>query len=167
MITDKLKLLAQLKAQTAKLEAALESQRPAALAALPAEFGFSDLKSFIKALKAAAGAKPKAKRGRKPGRKAKVAKPAKGKRVKLTDEIKSAVKTALEQGHKAKAIAKEVGISAASVNVLKKSFGLTKPRGGGPVSAVPDSEGLTRFAWTPDQVTIKPGVTAPSPVPTP
>jgi len=68
-----------LKAQTAKLEASLAESRPAALAALPAEYGFTDLKSFIKALKAAAGAKPKAKRGRKPGRKAKVAKPAKGK----------------------------------------------------------------------------------------
>jgi len=138
MITDKLKELAQLKAQAAKLEASLESQRPAALAALPAEFGFSDLKSFIKALKSSAGAKPKGKPGRKPG--TKVAKPAKQKRtrVKITDEIKSAVKTALEQGRKAKAIAKEVGISAASVNVLKKSFGLTKPRGGAPVAA-PDS----------------------------
>jgi methylphosphotriester-DNA--protein-cysteine methyltransferase len=151
MITDKLKELAQLKSQTAKLEAALESQRPAALAALPAEFGFSDLKSFIKALKAAAGAKPKAKRGRKPGRKAKVAKPAKGKRkqAKVTAEIKSAVKTAFEQGRKAGAIAKEVGISYASVALLKKSFGLTKPRGAAAV------------------VAHVPAVTAPDPVPTP
>jgi DNA-binding NarL/FixJ family response regulator len=137
MITDKLKELAHLKAQTAKLEASLAESRPAALAALPAEFGFSDLKSFIKALKASAGAKPKAKRGRKPGPKAKAAKPAKVKRAKVTDEIKSAVKTALEQGKKAKAIAKEVGISTASVNVLKKSFGLTKPRGAAPVAPDP------------------------------
>ncbi len=128
MITDKLKTLAHLKAQTAKLEASLAESRPAALAALPAEFGFADLKSFIKALQSAASAKPKAKRGRKPG-KVTAAVPAKRKRAKLTDEIKLAVKTALEQGRKAKAIAKEVGISPASVNLLKKSFGLTKPRG--------------------------------------
>jgi hypothetical protein len=40
MVTDKLKLLSRLKAQAAKLEASLATQRPAALAALPAEFGF-------------------------------------------------------------------------------------------------------------------------------
>jgi methylphosphotriester-DNA--protein-cysteine methyltransferase len=128
MITDKLKLLAQLKAQTAKLEASLETQRPAALAALPAEYGFDSLAAFVKALKRSANAKPRAKRGRKPGRPAKAAKPAKGKRAKLTDEIRAAVKAALEQGRKPKAIAKEVGISPASVNVLKKAFGMTKPR---------------------------------------
>ena len=134
MITDKLKELAQLKAQAAKLEAALEAQRPAALAALPAEYGFADLKSFIKALKAAAGAKPKAKRGRKAGTKV-----AKGKRTRgrITEEIKLAVKTALEQGKKAGAIAKEVGISYASIQNLKKTFGFTKSRGATP--AAPDS----------------------------
>ena len=42
MITDKLKALAQLKAEAAKIEASLEAQRPAALAALPAEYGFAD-----------------------------------------------------------------------------------------------------------------------------
>jgi methylphosphotriester-DNA--protein-cysteine methyltransferase len=137
MITDQLKTLAKLKSQAAKLEAALEAQRPAALAALPAEYGFPDLKSFIAALKQAAGAKPKSKRGRKAGGKAKAAKPAKRKRAKVTDEIKAAVKAALEQGRKAGAIAKEVGISTASVNVLKKAFGLTKPRGAGATSPDP------------------------------
>jgi len=131
MITDKLKELAQLKAQAAKLEAAVEASRPAALAALPAEYGFETLAQFIKALKSAAGAKPQAKRGPK----AKPTKPAKRKRARVTDEIKGAVKTALEQGKKAGAIAKEVGISVASVNVLKKSFGLTKPRGAAPVES--------------------------------
>jgi methylphosphotriester-DNA--protein-cysteine methyltransferase len=127
MITDKLKELAQLKAQAAKLEASLEAARPAALAALPAEYGFDSLAAFIKALKQAANAKPAAKRGRK-AKAAKPAKPAKRKRAKVTDEIKAAVKAALEQGKKAVAIAKEVGISPASVNVLKKALGLTKPR---------------------------------------
>ncbi len=130
MITDKLKELAQLKAQAAKLEASLEAARPAALAALPAEYGFDSLSAFIKALKQAATAKPAAKRGPK----AKAAKPAKRKRAKVTDEIRAAVKAALEQGKKAKAIAKEVGISPASVNVLKKALGLTKPRGVAPAA---------------------------------
>jgi len=124
MITDKLKELAQLKSQAAKLEASLEAARPAALAALPAQFGYDSLAAFIKALKQAATAKPAAKRGRK----VKAAKPAKRKRAKVTDEIRAAVKAALEQGKKAVAIAKEVGISPASVNVLKKALGLTKPR---------------------------------------
>jgi hypothetical protein len=138
MITDKIKLLAQLKSQAAKLEAALDAQRPAALAALPAEYGFDSLAAFIKALRQAATAAPAA----KPGRKARVAKPAKRKRARVTDEIKAAVKAGLEAGKKAGTIAKEVGISPASVQALKKAFGFTKPRGVAPVARDP-------VAWQP------------------
>ena len=137
MVTDKLKQLARLKAQAAKLEAALADARPAALAALPAQFGYDNLALFIKALKQAASAKPGKKRGPKPGKKVKVAKPAKRKRGKVTDEVRAAVKAALEQGRKAGAIAKEVGISPASVHALKKAFGLTKPRGTAPAMEAP------------------------------
>ena len=133
MVTDKIKLLAQLKSQAAKLEAALDAQRPAALAALPAEYGFDSLAAFIKALRQAATAAPKAKRGRK----ARAAKPAKRKRARVTDEIKAAVKAGFEAGKKAGAIAKEVGISPASVQALKRAFGLTKPRAVAPVATVP------------------------------
>ncbi len=124
--------------RAAKLEASLEAQRPAALAALPAEFGFPDLKSFIKAVKAAAGVAPKAKRGRKPG--VKVAKPAKGKRTRgrITPEIKAAIKAASEAGKTGLPIAKELGISPASVQNVKKELGLTKPRGAATVVAAPD-----------------------------
>ena len=101
--------------------------------ALPEEFGFSDLKSFIKAHKQAASTKPKAKRGRK----AKITKPRKGKRAKLTDEIKAAVKAGFEARKNARAIAKETGISPASVNVLKKELGLTKQRGAAAVPVMP------------------------------
>jgi transposase-like protein len=130
MVTDKLKLLARIKAQAAKLEASLVTQRPAALAALPADFGFPDLKSFIKALKAAAHAKPKATRAPK----ATTAKPRKRKRARVTEEIKAAVKAAFEAGQRTGAIAKEVGISPASVMALKKSFGFTKPRAAAPAA---------------------------------
>ena len=136
MVTDKIKLLAQLKSQAAKLEAALDAQRPAALAALPAEYGFDSVAAFIKALRQAATAAPAARRGRK----ARVAKPAKRKRARVTDEIKAAVKAGLEAGKKAGTIAKEVGISPASVQALKKAFGLTRPRAVPP--AAPDPVAL-------------------------
>jgi transposase-like protein len=137
MVTDKIKELSRLRAQAAKLEASLADARPAALAALPAQYGYASLALFIKALKSAASAKPGKKRGRKPGKRAKAAKPAKRKRARVTDEVRAAVKAALEQGRKAGAIAKEVGISMGTVNVLKKAFGLTKARGLAPVAPAP------------------------------
>ena len=124
MVTEKIKQLADLKAKAAKLEASLEAQRPAALAALPAEFGFDSLAAFIKALKGAAGRKYKVKKTKA----AKVAKPRNRKRVKITSEIKAAIKAAAEAGKTGAVIAKELGISSASVQNVKKEFGLTKPR---------------------------------------
>ena len=50
------------------------------------------------------------------------------------------MKAALEQGKKAVAIAKEVGISPASVNALKKALGMTKPRGAAPAAPTPAPE---------------------------
>ena len=137
MVTDKIKLLAKLKSQAAKLEAALDAQRPAALAALPAEYGFESLAAFIKALRQAATATPRAKRGRK----ARAAKPSKRKRARVTDEIKVAVKAGIEAGKRAGAIAKEVGISPASVQALKKAFGFTKPRAVPPAASDPVASG--------------------------
>ena len=131
MVTDKIKLLAQLKSQAAKLEAALDAQRPAALAALPAEYGFASLAAFIKALRQAAA--PTAKRGRK----ARVAKPAKRRRARVTEEIKAAVKAGFEAGKRAGAIAREVGISPASVQALKKASGFTKSRAPAPAAQYP------------------------------
>jgi DNA-binding NarL/FixJ family response regulator len=125
MVTEKIKQLADLKAKAAKLEASLEAQRPAALAALPAEFGFDSLAAFIKALKAASGRKYKTK---KTGTAKAPKTPRRRKRVKITPEIKAAVKAATEAGRTGAAIAKELGISSASVQNVKKEFGLTKPR---------------------------------------
>jgi hypothetical protein len=80
--------------------------------------------------------RPRAPRGRKT-RVAKPTKPAKRKRARVTDEIKAAVKAGFEAGKKAGAIAKEVGISPASVQGLKKAFGLTKPRAAASVAPDP------------------------------
>jgi hypothetical protein len=129
MVIDKIKQLADLKAKAAKLEASLEAQRPAALAALPAEFGFDSLAAFIKALKQAAGHKYKVRKTKAP----KVTKTRKRKRTRITDEVKAAVKAAAEAGKTGAVISKELGISAASVQNVKKELGLTKPR----ASAVP------------------------------
>jgi len=134
MVTEKIKQLAELKAKAAKIEASLEAQRPAALAALPAEFGFDSLSAFIKALRAAAGQKykvkaakaekaPKAARRRKRGR--------------ITEEVKAAVKAATEAGQTGAEIAKELGISPASVQNVKKELGLTKSRKPAPPEAAP------------------------------
>ena len=69
--------------------------RIAALAALPAANGFADLKSFIKALKPAAGKEPPDKTGRKTkAPKVKKVKSGKRPRAKITDEIRARVKAA-------------------------------------------------------------------------
>ena len=117
------------KAKVAELEGFLKNQGK--LARLPSDFGYADLKSFIKALKRAAGAKPAR------GRKAKAAKAPKavkakkgkrGKRARITPEIKEAVKAAVAAGKTGAALADELGISLPSVQNIKKEFGLVKPR---------------------------------------
>lgn len=131
MVTEKIQELAALQAKAAKLKAAIESQRTAELAALPGNYGYESLNDFVKALKAAVGGS----RGRK-GRGKGKAKAAKGgkkggrrKRAKITPELKSQVKAAVEAGKTGAAIAKEFGISVPSVQNIKKELGLVKKRG--------------------------------------
>lgn len=127
MITDKLKELAVLKAKAATLEADIEKERAAALKQLPAEMGFDSLDSFISALNAAGGIK--AGRGRKASASAKVgAVKKKGKRAKITPDMKEQVKKAVEAGKTGNDIAKALGISLPSVQNIKKEFGLVKKR---------------------------------------
>ena len=131
MILEQIKELTQLKAAVAKLEAQVAAELPAALAALPEKFDYPSLKSFIKALKQAAGRKPKTRKKAKVAKvkAAKAPKAAKRKRAKITDEIRAQVKTALESGQKAGAVAKAAGISLPSVQNIKKQLGLVKVRG--------------------------------------
>jgi hypothetical protein len=124
MVTDKIKELIKLKAAAAKLEAAVFDQRETELASLPEQYGYDSLPTFIKALKAAAGHKPKA-----GSPKATKPKKQKQKRARITPEIKAQVKALAEAGHKGADIAKATGISHASVQNLKKELGLVKPRG--------------------------------------
>jgi hypothetical protein len=128
MVTEKIQELQALQAKAAELQASIEAERAAELAALPAKYGFDSLPAFIKAVKAAAGGTGK-RRGRKA--KAPAAKKAGGKRTrtKITPELKEQVKAAVEAGKTGAAIANEFGISVPSVQNIKKEFGLVKARG--------------------------------------
>jgi hypothetical protein len=156
MITEKIQKLQELEAQALKLKASIENERDGELAALPAKYGYDSLAAFVKALKQAAGAPKKGrkgkrrgrkpgkpgKRGRKPGRKAKkqaaapaVAKAPKAgkkaggrKRTKITPELKEQVKALVASGLSGSKIAKQFGISLPSVQNIKKEFGLVKAR---------------------------------------
>jgi len=94
MVIEVVKELEAAKAKVLELEQSLEKELTQKLARLPYEYGFDDLASFIKALKAAAGARP-GRRGAakkaagKPGRKAAG---KRGKRARITPEVKARVK---------------------------------------------------------------------------
>ncbi len=131
MFIDQLAKLNKAKAELAAAEAKLAADRVAALARLPAEYGFgNDVNEFIKAVKEAFGTKgakaPKAAKAEK----SKGAKAEKtGKRAKITDEIKVQVKQLAEGGKTVAEIAATLGISAPSVQNIKKEFGMVKARG--------------------------------------
>ncbi len=123
MVIEKIQELNALQAKAAKLQAAIETERTAELAALPGKYGYDSVKAFIKAMKAAAGGTRRNKRGTKK------APAGKRKRAKITPELKAQVKTAVEAGKTGAVIAKELGISLPSVQNIKKEFGLVKARG--------------------------------------
>lgn len=133
--TDQLAKIEKAKAEIAAAEAKLAADRVAALAKLPADYGFDDVNAFIKAVKDADGSGAKA---AKPGRKARAAAAKEpkapklgkgGKRAKITDEVKAQVKAMAEAGKTGQEIAKALGISPPSVQNIKKAFGMVKPRG--------------------------------------
>ena len=140
MFNDQLAKIEKAKAEIAAAEAKLASDRVSALAKLPSDFGYDNLNAFIKAVKAAYGKGGKSAKG-KPGRKPKAAaapKAKKGKRAKITDDIKAQVKALAEAGKTGQDIAKALGISAPSVQNIKKAFGLVKARGSAaPAEAAP------------------------------
>lgn len=148
MFIDQLAKLQKAKAELALAEAKLAADRVAALARLPADYGFgSDLNAFLKAVKDAFGTKgPKAAKGSKaakpasdkPKAPAKAAK--KGKRAKITDEVKAQVKELAEAGKTGAEIAAALGISAPSVQNIKKEFGLVKARASSAAVAAPVAE---------------------------
>jgi len=141
--TNQIAELTKAKAKIAQQEAKLAADRVAALSKLPTDYGYASLNEFIKALKDADGKGPKAKsktsKGVKPAKAVKApgaAKAVKGKRAKITAEVKAEVKALVEAGKTGQEIAKALGISQPSVQNIKKELGLVKAR---PVTSVAES----------------------------
>jgi hypothetical protein len=129
MITQKIKELEATKVRLAELEKKVAAELHKELAALPANYGFSSLQNFVKALKSASSGR----RGRKPGRpaSAKVKSAPAGKRRRravITDGTRAEVKKLSEAGKTGAAIAKALRISLPSVQNIKKALGLVKAR---------------------------------------
>lgn len=120
MVIATFKELAAAKAKVLALEQGLANELRKKLSGLPAEYGFDDVKSFIKAVKSAAGSR-KAGKTKSGGKRAK--------RAKITPELKQKVKAAVQAGKTGEQIAKDCGISVPSVQNIKKEFGLVKKRG--------------------------------------
>lgn len=130
------------KQKLASAEAKFAADRVNALSKLPAEYGYSSLNDFIKALKdATKGKKIKAsaKSGKvKPAKATKISKAEKkaakqattqtGKRAKITPELKAKVIAAVNADKSGAEIAKAFGISLPSVQNIKKEAGLVKAR---------------------------------------
>ena len=86
---------------------------------MPAKYGFSDVGSFIRAVKTVAGGK----RGR-PAKTPALMK--RRKRAKITDAIRVRVKKLIEAGKTGSQIVKALKISLPSVQNIKKAFGLVR-----------------------------------------
>jgi hypothetical protein len=128
MITKKIQELAATKAKVAGLEKAIAAQLSKELSALPGQFGFDSVKSFIKAVKAMAGGKRKAKAAGRKKAKGKAGGKKRRKRAVITDATRAEVKKLVEGGKTGGQIAKAVGISLPSVQNIKKALGLVKKR---------------------------------------
>jgi len=124
---DKLNQLEAAKAKLAEMEQSITAERRSALANLPSEFGYSDLNSFIKALKDAQQSGGR----RKVRAKTAAPKATKRTRARITDETKTEVKSMVEAGKTGAEIAKALKISLPSVQNIKKALGLVKARGAG------------------------------------
>jgi transposase len=140
MVIQKIKELKSLQKQIEKLAASVVIERRAKLAELPADFGYANVSELIAALKEAATSAPVGKRRGRPPKAApaeKAVRPKKRKRAKITPEIRDNVAAALRAGASPKDVAAQYGISNASVQVIKKSAGLVKSRGGAASEALP------------------------------
>ena len=121
MVTDKIKELEKLRAQSAALEAEIGRDSSKELAALPSYYGFPTVAAFIKAVRAAA-------KGGGKSHSAPAKAPKKRTRAKITDEIKAKVIALANEGKTGAEIVKAVGISLPSVQNIKKAAGLVQAR---------------------------------------
>lgn len=121
VITERIKELEEAKAKLALLEREIASSRNAELLRLPSHYGFSDMKAFIKALKATGG-----KNGGKGSKENSTKK--KRRRATITDETRAEVKKMVAADKTGKDIATALGISVPSVQNIKKELGLIQKR---------------------------------------
>lgn len=112
MVTDKIKELQQYRGKVAELEKAIERDRRKELATLHAKMGYASTEELIAALRGST-------RGGAPRR-------ARGKRARITPEMKQQIKAAVQSGKTGAEIAREFGISLPSVQNVKKEFGLVR-----------------------------------------
>jgi hypothetical protein len=112
----------------ARLTLQLQNSRKG-LGVLYRKYGFSDNAEFIKELRGSA-ATPKSKRKGSSAKAGTKPTPTKkrGKRTRITPEIKAAVKAAVKEGKTGAAIAKSLKISVPSVHNIKKELGLVRSR---------------------------------------
>lgn len=125
MATDKMKELQAARAKLASLEKSIAEELRKELAGLPEKFGFSSAREFIRAVKAAAGAR-KTSRPAVSGKKNKGGK--RRTRAVITDETRTQVKKMVDAGKTGGEIAATLKISLPSVQNIKKALGLVKGR---------------------------------------
>ena len=128
MVTTQIKELAAAREKLAELELSVETGLRQELSGLHEQYGFSDVTSFLKAVKSAAQGGGRKKRGKAKEAKA-TAGPKKRKRAVITAATRARVKKLVKAGKSGSAIAKAVGISLPSVQNIKKALGLVKSRG--------------------------------------
>jgi phosphopantothenoylcysteine synthetase/decarboxylase len=120
MLKELIKSLNEAKAEVETLEAKVEKGLKQALATIHADHGFDSVSNFLKAVKKAS------KKAEVKGKKAATRAFPQAKRAKITAAVRATVKNLVKAGKSGTEIAKAVGISAASVQNVKKALGLVK-----------------------------------------
>jgi hypothetical protein len=114
-LTSKFDEVSALEAKLAALKQEADTERRTALKELPAQFGFTDAASFVKAFRQATGVSAIANTVRKP-------------RASITEEKKNQIVVELTKGIAAMDIANKYSVSLASVQNIKKGAGLVRAR---------------------------------------
>jgi DNA-binding CsgD family transcriptional regulator len=120
MLKELIKSLNATKAHVEELETKVEKRLKKALATIHADHGFDSVKSFIRAVKKAS------KEAESKGVKAAKRTLSRTKRGKITATVRAAVKKMVKAGRTGAEIAKNLEISTASVQNIKKALGLVR-----------------------------------------
>jgi len=126
MLKTNIEALERAQKKVIGLEASIRSRLSKELAALPSQFGFESVRSFIRAVKAASSGGP-GRPGRPKGPEKKSV-PSKRKRMTITPAMREKVKRLAKAGKSGAQIVKAVGISLPSVQNIKKAFGLVRSK---------------------------------------